>query len=92
MNPTGTPCCEVTRHSHRIVRVDVHFRPVTAREAYHFASDEIDGGKQDHGPSYPYTIRTKFESILRPAVEDFSGWNWTAKTLSLQTVEGKLRA
>ena len=47
MDPVGTSCCEVTRHGQRVIRVDVHLRPIAAREAHHLAGDEIDGGKQD---------------------------------------------
>ena len=64
---------------------------VAALEAHDLARDQVDGGKDDHAVP-PATTSTKLRRILRPTVEDFSGWNWTAKRFPpFQTALGKLR-
>ena len=49
------------------------------------ARSEVDGRVKVHRRRYPRARSTKFARSLSPAVLDFSGWNWVAKTLPVST-------
>ena len=49
---------------------------------------DVDGGIEDHAGTDAHTP-AKLESRRSPAALDFSGWNWTPKTLSRSVAQAK---
>ena len=89
VDPVRAPRGEVARHGDGIGGVDVHLGALALLEADNLPRDEVNGRKDDH-ETYPLTTRTKLRRMVRPVVEDFSGWNCTPKTLSDQTAEANV--
>ena len=79
MHPPRTAIAEILGNGHGIIGIDLHMGAIAALEAHDLPADEVDCGKDDHGRP-PGTRETKFLRMRRPTVEDFSGWNCTAKS------------
>ena len=81
--------------------VDGHRAEIAAREAHDAAAENVERGEDEverrpssavargratlHGIRRHRIFSTKLRSTFKPAVEDFSGWNCTPKTLPLCT-------
>ncbi len=61
---------------------------VALQQAHRLAATDVDGGIEDHAGTAEQTP-AKLESSRRPAALDFSGWNWTPKTLSRSAAQAK---
>ena len=48
MDPGGTTLDKVARDGHGVVGVHVNLGPVPTAQAHDLATEQIDGGKQDH--------------------------------------------
>ena len=78
----SAPCsAKLARLGDRVLVVDGHAVVVALGEAHGAPAEDVDCGKDDHARA-PSAMRPKFASSCSPIVEDFSGWNCTAKTLS----------
>src|SRR5207248_5619212 len=74
----------------RIGVVDRLLLEGTPRKAHRLALEDVDRGQEDHAAAgcaaASLQTATKLASIRRPCAEDFSGWNWTPKTMACSTI------
>ncbi len=61
---------------------------VALQQPHGLAAADVDGGIEDHAGTAEQTP-AKLASRRRPAPLDFSGWNWTPKTLSRCAAQAK---
>ena len=91
MHPSRALLGERAGHGDRVVGVHFAAAAVAALQAHDLATDQVDGGKQDHERT-SRAIWTKLPRIRAPVAEDFSGWNWQPHTLPERATHAKLRA
>src|SRR5205807_5232970 len=95
----GATIGETASGLQRIGVVDSLLIEVPARQADRLTVEDVDCGKEDHSRAEAVSAaeaapsafpcahrRAKLASISKPSDDDFSGWNWTPKTLSRCTI------
>ena len=89
MDPSRALVGHLHRPGHRVVVVDGLGAVVALTQAHAAAAADIDGAVQVHvaqtAPEPAAAAATKLARMRRPTLEDFSGWNWAAHTLSRAT-------
>src|SRR5512142_1899042 len=70
--------------------VDRHRTEIAARQSDHPAAENVERGQDESCCLLPVAgehthriVSTNFRKTFKPAVDDFSGWNWTPKTFPL---------
>src|SRR5262249_24744478 len=58
---------------------------LAAGESHGLAVEDVDRRQEDHAATRAHSA-AKLSSMLRPALEDFSGWNWTPNTEPRATI------